>query len=155
MRLGPLCQVTNPAGTHGPGEVAWCMMTEEARRTPEDVQRFTIALTTLSRDCDLAFACQELARYAFGGSPHRARRTLGNDFAAAHSRPGTEVNDVIRGQHRIFVVLDDDDRVANVAKLLQRSQQPIIVSRMQTNRWLVEDIEHTHEATADLAGSAF
>ena len=41
----------------------------------------------------------------------------GHDFAAAHAGAGAEVDDVVGRPHRVFVVLDDDDRVAHVAQL--------------------------------------
>src|SRR5437764_1348998 len=56
------------------------------------------------------------------------------------------------GADRLLVMLDDDDRVAEVAQPLQRLQEARIVALMQPDRRLVEDIEHAGEARADLRG---
>ena len=55
-------------------------------------------------------------------------RAEGDDFAAMLPGPRTEIDDVIRGAHRLFVVLDDDHRVAEVAQLLERRQQARVVA---------------------------
>ena len=49
-------------------------------------------------------------------------------------------------------MLDDDERVAQVAQLTQRGQQLFIVALVQTDGRLVENIQHTHERRADLRG---
>jgi hypothetical protein len=54
--------------------------------------------------------------------------------------------------HGLLVVLDDDDRVAEVAQLLERGEQAAVVALVQADRRLVEDVEHAHEARADLRG---
>ena len=51
---------------------------------------------------------------------------------------------------RFLVVLDDDDRVAEVAEPLEGLQQPDVVTLVQPNGGLVEDIEHSRQAGADL-----
>ena len=79
---------------------------------------------------------------------------IADDLAAAHAGAGAEVDDVVGGPHRVFVVLDDDDRVAQVAQLGERVEQPLVVARVQADRRLVEDVEHADQAAADLAGQA-
>ena len=81
-------------------------------------------------------------------------RADGDDFAAADAGAGAEVDDVVGGPHRVFVVLDDDDRVAQVAQVGERVEQPLVVARVQADRRLVEDVEHADQAAADLAGQA-
>ena len=78
----------------------------------------------------------------------------GDDFAAADAGAGAEVDDVVGGPHRVFVVLDDDDRVAQVAQPAERVEQPVVVARVQADRRLVENVEHADQAAADLAGQA-
>ena len=46
---------------------------------------------------------------------------------------GPDVDDVIGASDGVFVVFHHDQRVAFVAQLLQRIQQDLIVTRMQTN----------------------
>ena len=78
-------------------------------------------------------------------------RALRDDAAAVHAGARAEVDDVVGVTDRIFVVLDDDHRVAEVAQAIQRAQQPLVVALMQADRRLVEDVHDADEAGADLA----
>ena len=49
-------------------------------------------------------------------------------------------------------MLDNDNRVALVAKLLKRAEKLRVVSRVEADRRLVEHVEHAREARADLGG---
>ena len=51
-------------------------------------------------------------------------------------------------------MLDDDDRVAEVAQVLQRLEQAGVVALVQADRRLVEHVEHAGQAGADLRGEA-
>ncbi len=51
-------------------------------------------------------------------------------------------------------MLDDDDRVAHVAQPGERVEQPVVVAGMQTDRGLVENVEHADQAATDLPGQA-
>ena len=106
---------------------------------------------TFFRYLDLALASEELSRNAFLLFRDDIHRSFRHDVTATHARARTEVDDVIGGTHRIFVMLDDDDRVTKVTQLLERFQQTIVVTRVETNRGLVENVEHANQATADLA----
>ena len=63
-----------------------------------------------------------------------------------------DVDDIVGGQDRVLVMLDDDDRVAEVAQVLQRVEQAGIVALVQADRRLVEHVEHAGQARADLRG---
>ena len=65
---------------------------------------------------------------------------------------GSEVDQVIGGADRFFVVLDHDHRVAEIAQPHQRREQPRVVALVQPDARLVEDVEHAHEARPDLRG---
>jgi hypothetical protein len=52
---------------------------------------------------------------------------------------------VVGGAHRLLVVLDDDDGVAEIAKLLERGEEPRVVALVQADRRLVEDVQHADE----------
>jgi len=47
-------------------------------------------------------------------------------------------------------VLDDHHGVAEVAQPVERLQEPVVVALMQSDRGLVEDVEHAHQAAPDL-----
>src|SRR5690554_2926068 len=80
------------------------------------------------------------------------RRALGDDPPAVHAGAGAEVDDVVGGPHRLLVVLDDDERVAQVAQRQERPEQALVVARVEPDRRLVENVEHAREAAADLGG---
>ena len=80
------------------------------------------------------------------------RRSLRDDLAAVNARARAHVDDIIGGQDRVFVMLDDDHRIAEIAQTPQRLQQTRVVALMQADRGLVEHIKHAREAGADLRG---
>ena len=67
---------------------------------------------------------------------------------------GAEVDEVVGCAHRLLVVLDDDDGVAEVAQLPERGEQTRVVALVQSDRRLVEDVEHADETRADLRREA-
>ena len=66
------------------------------------------------------------------------------------ARARTDVHDPVRGADRLLVVLDDEDGVAKIAHAEERSDQSSVVSLMQADRGLVEDVQHSHKPRADL-----
>ena len=76
----------------------------------------------------------------------------GRDLAAAVARAGAEVDEVVGRLDHLAVVLDQDQRVAQVAEPLQGREQPGVVARVEADRRLVEDVEDARQAAADLAG---
>jgi hypothetical protein len=59
-------------------------------------------------------------------------------------RSRTDVHHVVRGADRLFIVLDDDQRVAQVAQSEQRIDQPPVVALVQPDRGLIEYVQHAH-----------
>ncbi len=51
-------------------------------------------------------------------------------------------------------MLDDDDRIAEVAQIGERTEQALVVALVQSDRRLVEHIHDADQAGADLAGEA-
>ena len=66
--------------------------------------------------------------------------------------PGPKSQQLVAARDHLAVVLDDQQRVAQVAKLVQRRQQPRVVARVQADRRFVEDVQHAAQAAAELAG---
>ena len=75
-------------------------------------------------------------------------------MAAAHAGAGAEVDDHVGGAHGLFVMLDHNHSVAQVAEALQRIQQAALVSIVQPDARLVQHVQHTRQAAADLRGQA-
>ncbi len=100
------------------------------RTRADDAQLpFRIALGELFRDRDFLAPAQILPRDGLRVGLDLLRRTFRDQLAAVHASAGAHVDDVIRIEDRVFVVLDDDDRVADVAQLLQRRRASRRLSR--------------------------
>ena len=101
---------------------------------------------------DEAGAGEELAGERIRVGHDLGRRALGDDVAAVDAGGGADVDDVVGLADGVLVVLDDDDGVADVAQVLERAEQALVVALMQADRGLVEHVEHAGEAGADLRG---
>ena len=75
-----------------------------------------------------------------------------DDLAAVLAGARADVDDPVGRGDGVLVVLDDDERVAEVAQPGQRLDQPVVVALVQADRRLVEDVEHPDQAGADLGG---
>ena len=78
------------------------------------------------------------------------RSAADDDLAAVDARAGSYVDDPICALHRLFVVLDDNEGVAEIAQTAQRREQFVVVALMQSYARLVEDVEHAHEPASYL-----
>jgi hypothetical protein len=67
----------------------------------------------------------------------------------------TEVDDPVRGGDRVEVVLDEDDGVAGVDEQVQLPEQQGDVSRVETRRRLVEQVQRMAAACALRLGGQF
>src|SRR6266516_2548831 len=83
-------------------------------------------------------------------SSPRSERARGDDLAAVAAGARAQVQHMVGGADRLFVVLDDEHGVAEVAQLAQCVEQPGVVALMQADGGLVEDVEHADQAAADL-----
>ena len=63
-----------------------------------------------------------------------------------------DVHDPVGHADGLLVVLDDDERVADVAQPHERGDELGVVLLVQADGGLVEDVEHAHQAGADLRG---
>ena len=85
-----------------------------------------------------------------GNATSSSARPLPDDLAAVDAGAGAEVHDAVREADRLLVVLDDDDRVPEVAHRDERVDELAVVLRVEADRRLVEDVEDAHELAADL-----
>ena len=76
--------------------------------------------------------------------------TLRDNEAAVRAGAGSQIYYVIRAANRLFIVFDDKNRVSQITKVFKRIKQLAIVARVETNRGLVQNIQHTSELRADL-----
>ena len=73
-----------------------------------------------------------------------------HEIAAKFAGMDADVDNVIGGAHRFFVVLDDEHRVADVAQVFEDLDQPGIVARMQADARLVENVKRADEQRAEI-----
>ena len=77
---------------------------------------------------------------------------LGDDVPAVLPGAGADVEDVVGDPDRVLVVLHDDQGVAHVPKPEQGLDQSLVVTLVEADRGLVEDVEHPDQAGPDLGG---
>ena len=76
-------------------------------------------------------------------------RPVEHDLAAGPTGPGAHVDDAIGREHDLRVVLDDEQRVAGVAQLLEHVDDAAQVARMQADARLVEHEQRVDERRAE------
>ena len=99
---------------------------------------------------DRARPGEELAGQRVGHLRHLIGRALRHHVPAVLSGARPHVDQVVGGAHRALVVLDHEHGVAEVAQSLERLDQPVVVALVQSDRRLVEDVEHADQRGADL-----
>ena len=73
-----------------------------------------------------------------------------HDPATVLARRRADVDDPVGVRDGVQVVLDDDQRVAEIPQPDQGFDQPAVVALMQADRRLVEHVQHADESRADL-----
>ena len=81
---------------------------------------------------------------------HFFGRACGDDVAAVFARAGPQVDQPIGDAHGLFVMLDHQQRIAEVAQSHQRVDQPGVVALVQADRRLVQHVEDAGQLAADL-----
>ena len=66
---------------------------------------------------------------------------LGDHVSPVLAGAGAHVDEPVGGTHHLLVVLDDEHRVAEVSKSLERPDQLVVVPLVETDRRLVQDVE--------------
>ena len=80
------------------------------------------------------------------------RRAFRDHLTAMHAGSRADVQNGVRGADGFFVVFHHEHRVAQVAQVLERTQQARVVALMQPDGRLVEDVHDAGEPRAHLAG---
>ena len=66
-------------------------------------------------------------------------------FAAVDACAGTDVDDMVGGEHGVLVMFDNDDAVADVAQFLEGVDKFPVVALVQSDAGFVEDIKNACE----------
>ena len=75
-----------------------------------------------------------------------------HDLATVLAGARADVDHAVGGADGVLVVLDDDQRVAEVAQPGEGLDQPVVVALVQADARLVEHVEHPDQPGADLGG---
>ena len=67
-----------------------------------------------------------------------------------HSSARSDIDQIIGTPHRIFVVFDDDDGVPEIPEVEECVEQTFVISLMQTDGRLIQDVHHTDQTCSDL-----
>ena len=73
-----------------------------------------------------------------------------DEMTTVFTRSWPQVKDVVGCQNGLAIVLDHQDGVAQITQAFEALEQALIIALMQANARLVEDIEHPHQARANL-----
>ena len=119
------------------------------RRT-ENFEFLAVSLAPLGRDRDFLCAGEILAGDRPGLGDDIVDRARCDNFAAVNARAGADVDNEVRRAHRVLVVLDDQNRVSQIAQTAQRIEELVVIPLMKADGRLIENVEYAHEARADL-----
>ena len=122
-------QVVDPGPLHG----------QPAARPPAD-----------RRDRDVFGPLQVLTRHGFGDLHDFLRRSGGHHPAAMGTGAGSDVDDIVGGPHGVLVVFDHDDRIPQVAQVLEGPQQLVVVPLVEADAGLIQNIADADQAGTDL-----
>ena len=98
-------------------------------------------LAAIARQLDAQLFCQVTP-----GQRGRILLDLGegpgrNHPAAIFSRPGPEVQNAVGSLHDVGIMLYHQDRVPQIAQVVKDSNQPMRISRVQSNRGLIQSVQ--------------
>ena len=80
--------------------------------------------------------------------------TAADDLTTANTRTGPKVENQVGGPHRVFIMLDDQQRIALIAESFRGIDQAIIVSRVQADGRFIQYVQHTDQSRTNLACQA-
>src|SRR6266852_1772821 len=120
----------------------------------ENLDGFAVGAAALFGDGDMGGAAEIASGERFGAGGDVRRLAVSDEIAAGVARAGAEVDHEIGAANGVFIVLDNEHGVAEIAKLLEGAEQASVVAGVQADGGLVEDVEDAAEARADLGGEA-
>ena len=117
-------------------------------------KRFSVALSSYGRNRDLLYARQVLTGNGFGFGNNILQCAGGHDLTAMAARSWAHIHNVIRRAHCILVMLYYNQGVPQIPKLFQSRNQLVVISLVQTNRRLIQNIQYAHQRGSDLGCKA-
>ena len=147
------------AGARNPGDAdelpqgdVYVYALQVVLRRPFDDDLLAVAAPPLLGDGDTPATSQVVASDGARAGHDILQRPSDHDLAAVFAGPRPQVNDVIGGADSGLVVLHDQNRVAQISHPLQGADETGIVPLVQSDGWLIQDVEYSHQLGADLGG---
>ena len=81
-------------------------------------------------------------------------RAAHDDMTAVLSGTGADVDDPVGYADGVLIVLDDDERIAEVAKSDKCLDEPAVIALVKADARLIENVEHPDKPGADLCREA-
>ena len=120
----------------------------------QNLDGFSIGTAALRWHGNFRGAGKIAAGQRIGSGGNFVRLAGGNQITAGVSRAGTEIDNVIGAANGVFVVLDDEHGVAEIAKLFEGVKEAVIVARVESNGRFIQNVQDATKARADLRGQA-
>ncbi len=79
------------------------------------------------------------------------QRTFRDDFTAVNTRTRTDIDHMISGANRVFVVLHHNHGITEIAQMDKRTQQALVIALVQADRRLIQHVHHAKRACTNLA----
>src|SRR6266851_1937325 len=124
------------------------------RARAKNLDGFAVGAAALFGDGDFCRAAQVLTGEGGSGGFDLRRFALGDEVAAGVAGAGAKVDDEISAADGVFVVFDDEDGVAEIAKMFEGAEQARIVAGVEADAGLIENVENAAKARADLRGES-
>ena len=80
------------------------------------------------------------------------QETVGDNFTAMFACSRSDIHDIICCKHGVLIVFHDNKRISEVSQMLERSEQLVIVSLVESDARLIQNICHADQTGADLGG---
>src|SRR5262245_19757852 len=101
---------------------------------------------------DLDAARQVLARQAGLLLRDCFWRTSCNQVPALRAGTGPQIDHIIRASNGVFIVFNDNDRVAKIAQFQKSRQKTGVVLVMKPNRGFIKHVQYSAKLRANLGG---
>src|SRR5690606_25622344 len=117
-------------------------------------EHLPVAIPSLFWNSDLPLSIQIACcqRVSIHNLPRGALR---DDLTAMYAGFRPHVASVVGMYNHVFIVLNNENGVADIPQILQRVYQALVVPLMQSDTRLVENIKHIDQLRAYLRGEAY
>jgi 5-formaminoimidazole-4-carboxamide-1-beta-D-ribofuranosyl 5'-monophosphate synthetase len=92
-----------------------------------------------------SFFSSEIGACFCRGFEYLSIRSLKHDLPAMDTRSWSDIDDMIRLTHDLFIVLDDDNGISEIDELSEVVNEETTVPRMQSDGRLIENIGNSLE----------